>query len=69
MQTGERELHLRLDARHVHDPAARCLPGQVIQQRRFAHARLAAQHQHPAFTRPDRRDQVGQRAHLAAPAP
>ena len=69
MQAAERELHLRLDARRTHHAAALSLPGQVIQQRRLAHARLAAHHQHPALAGPDSRYQAGQRAHLAAPAP
>ena len=50
-------------------PAASSLLVQVTEQRRLAHARLAAHHQRPAFTRPDGRDQVGQHAHLAAAPP
>jgi hypothetical protein len=42
MQPGERELDLRLDARHTHKPAARSLPGQVIKQRGLAGSRPSA---------------------------
>ena len=62
MQAGEGQLHLRLDAQRAHHPAARRLPGQVVQQRGLAHARLAADHQHPALTGPDGLDEPAERA-------
>ena len=63
MQPGERQLHLRLDARGTHDLSARRIPGQVVQQRCLAHTRLAGYHQRPALTRPDSINQAVQ--HLA----
>ena len=68
LQPGERQLHLRLDAGGTHHPAVRRLPGDVVQQRRLAHARLADHHQRPALTRPDGIDQPVQHAAFAAPA-
>jgi hypothetical protein len=50
VQSGEREFHLRLDTGSAHHPAARGMLGQVVQQRRLAHARLAPHHQRLAFT-------------------
>ena len=47
VQPGERELHLRLDPGGARHPAARGVLDQVVQQRRLAHARLAAHHQRP----------------------
>ena len=49
MQAGEGQLHLRLHARRADDPAALRPPGQVVEQRGLARARLAVQHQHPAL--------------------
>src|SRR5690242_2407117 len=69
MQPGEGQLHLRLDAHRPRYPKARRLPDQVVQQRGLAHARLTADHQHPALTGPDAIDELGERAHLAGPAP
>ena len=68
MQPGERELHLRLDARRPGDAAARRVPHQVLEQRALADAGLAAQHQRPARTRAHARHQLIQRRALAAPA-
>ena len=68
MQSGERELHLRLDAGGPRHPAARRLPGQVVQQRRLADARLAVHHQRPALARAKRPDQPVQHAALGAAA-
>ncbi len=45
LQPGERQLHLRLDARDPLNPAAGRPPGQVVQQRRLACPRLAGHHQ------------------------
>ncbi len=69
MQPGERQLHLRLDARGPHHLAARRIPGQVVQQRRLAHTRLAGYHQRPALTRPDSINQAVQHLAFEAPAP
>jgi hypothetical protein len=68
VQSGERELHLRLDARRPRDAAPRGAPGGVLQQRRLADPRLAAQDQHPALTGPDALHQTVQRLALAPPA-
>ena len=57
VQHRERQLHLRLDTHRARHPAARRLPGQVLQQRGLAHPRLAVHHQTPAFTRTHRRHQ------------
>jgi hypothetical protein len=48
MQTRERQLHLRLDAGDLDDPETRSLTGGETQQRRLAHARLAADGEHAA---------------------
>ncbi len=53
MQPGERELHLRLNARDPGDATLRGPLGDVLQQRRLADPRLAAQHLHRALPRPD----------------
>ena len=53
MQPGERELHLRLNARDPDDATPRRPLGDVLQQRRLADPRLAAHHQHRALPRPD----------------
>jgi hypothetical protein len=67
MQPSERELHLRLDARRAGDSAARSATQDVSEQRALPDARLAAQHQRPARTRPHARDQFVERRALAAP--
>jgi hypothetical protein len=68
MQPGERELHLRLDTRGTHHTASRRLLDQVVQQRRLAHARLAAYHQCPALTPANSFDEPVEHVALAAPA-
>ena len=57
MQPGERQLHLRLHAHRARHPAPVRPVDQVVQQRGLAHARVAAHHQRPALTGPDRLDQ------------
>ena len=52
MQPGERELHLRLDARRSRDRGTQTRARQVVQQRGLADPGLAAQDQHPALTGP-----------------
>src|SRR6202011_5301276 len=68
MQPGEGELHLRLDARGAHHAAARRVLGDVLQERRLAHARLAAQNERPASTCANRLDQTLERPTLGTPA-
>ena len=68
LQSGERQLHLRLDTCRAGHPAARRRVGDVVQQRRLAHPRLAAQHQRPALTDADSADQVIEHPALAASA-
>ena len=67
MQAGERQLHLRLHARRTDHPAPRRPPGQVIQQRRLPHSRLAAQHQYPALTCPHGAGDLVEHAALGVP--
>jgi AraC-like DNA-binding protein len=57
VQHRERQLHLRLDTRRAHHPAARRLPGQVLQERGLAHPWLAAHNQSATFTRTHSRHQ------------
>jgi hypothetical protein len=45
VQPSVGELHLRLDPGGARQPAARGVLGQVVQQRRLAHAWLAPDHQ------------------------
>jgi hypothetical protein len=68
LQSGERQLHLRLDAGRARHPAAGRLAGGVVQQGRLADARLAGHHQRPALARPDIVQQLVQHAAFAAPA-
>src|SRR5262245_23024933 len=49
MQTGERQLHLRLNACRVGNPATRRLSGEVLQERRLANPWLAMHHQRAAL--------------------
>ncbi len=46
---GERERHLRLDSGGPRHAATRRLPGQVIEQRRLPHTRLAVHDEDPAL--------------------
>ena len=68
MQAGERKLHLRLDTRGAHDTAARRLLGDVVQQRRLPHPRLAAQHHRPALACAHSLDERVECVGLSAPA-
>jgi hypothetical protein len=54
MQAREGQLHLRLHTRRSRHPAPSRAPGHVVQQHGLAHARVAAHHQGPALTAPDR---------------
>ena len=49
VQRGEWNLHLRLDADRAHDPESRCRVDQMLEQRRLADARVAANHEHSCF--------------------
>src|SRR5215211_205755 len=53
MQAGERQLHLGLDPGDPRDAETGCLPRAVMQQRRLADARLAADDQDRALAGPD----------------
>ena len=68
LQPGERELHLRLDARRPCDATAGRVVHQIGEQSALADAGLAAQQQRPARTRPHARHQLVQRRALATPA-
>ena len=68
MQPREGQLHLRLDPGRPRHPASVRPSGQVVQQRGLADARVAAHHQHPALTGPDRADQPVQHVALAVTA-
>jgi hypothetical protein len=67
MQSGKGQLQLRLNAGGPRYPASARPFGQIIQQHRLAHARIAAHHQHPALTRPDRVNQPVEHAAFAVP--
>jgi hypothetical protein len=45
MQCRERQLHLCLDTDDLRDTESRCLAGDVLQEGRLTHARLATDHQ------------------------
>jgi hypothetical protein len=68
MHGREREFHLRLDTRGAYHPASRRVPGQVVQQRRLAHPRLATHHQRPAFAGAHGLDQPVEHGAFAAPS-
>jgi hypothetical protein len=68
LQTGVCELHLRLHTGRAGQATARGLPGQIIQQRRLAHARLTVHHKSPAFTGADGREESVQHIAFGAPA-
>jgi hypothetical protein len=59
MQPRESQLHLRLDTDGTLHPAARRVPGHILEQGRLAHACLAVYHQCAALTSMlDRFDQL-----------
>ncbi len=68
MQPGERELHLRFGARDADDATATRLPGEVVEQDRFAHARVAADHQRAAAPGPHLGQELVERGAFPAPA-
>jgi hypothetical protein len=68
VQSRERQLHLRLHARRPRNAAPRRLPGDVVEQRRLAHAGFAAQDEHTTLARPHSRHQAIEQLALAAPA-
>ena len=68
MQPGEGELHLRLDAGGTHHATTRRVVDRVVQERRLAHPRLAAQHQCPALARAHGVDEAVEHVAFAAPA-
>ena len=49
LKGGERELHLRLDADRPQDAKVGGRADRVVQERRLAHARLAAEHESAAL--------------------
>ena len=65
MQPRERQLHLGLDAGDPRDAKAGRLPGAVVQERRLADARLAADDQHRALAAADVLQQPVERLTLA----
>jgi hypothetical protein len=67
MQTGERKLHLGLDARGSRDAASRRALHQVVQQHGLADTRLATHHEHATPTGPHTRHQGVQRLALVVP--
>src|SRR4051794_29948791 len=67
MRAGERQLHLRLHARDLHDAEAGRLAGDVAQQRALADARLAADDEDLALAPADRRQQATEHIALAGP--
>ena len=68
VEPGERHLHFRLDACHPRDAAADRALRQVIQQRRLARSRLAAQNQDAALAGPHVRGQPVEHLTLATTA-
>ena len=67
MQPGERKLHFVLHAHHPKHPATAGPLGQVLQQRRLAHARLAMEYQGTALPGPDSLNQAIQPSALSSP--
>ena len=67
MQAGEGQLDIRLDPHRPDDGGIRRRSDQVFQQRRLSDPGLAPQHQRPALTAPDRRDQLIQQRALLRP--
>ena len=69
MQPGERELHLGLDARGPRHPTPRRRARATYSSSAVLPTPgLAADHQRPALTRPDRLEQPVERLALTAPA-
>jgi hypothetical protein len=69
VQPGESQLHLRLHTGGTLHTAARRSIDQVVQQRRLAHARIAAHHQHPTLAGASSFDEPVEHVALAAPTP
>ncbi|GAA3105920.1 hypothetical protein GCM10020001_024550 [Nonomuraea salmonea] len=74
LQPRERQLRLELDPRAAGQPQVAGRRGGVVEQRRLADARLAAQHQRRTAPRPRPRQQFGDRVHFGlssvqSPAP
>ena len=67
LQTCERELYLRFDARRPRDLAPGRTVTQIVQQGGLADARLSAQHQDPALACPHALYQPTQRFAFAVP--
>ena len=67
MDPGERQLHLRLHAGDLRDTEARGSTNGVLQQRRLADARFAADDQDGAPTAADVREQPVDHGPLAGP--
>ncbi|GAA3049529.1 hypothetical protein GCM10010464_12220 [Pseudonocardia yunnanensis] len=67
MKPGEGQLHLRLNPRGVGHSAVRCLPDQVLQERRFAYTRFTPQYECPALADPNSLDELIERLTFAAP--
>jgi len=68
VQPGERQLHLRLHARHARDPAPAGPGGQVLEQCGLAYARITVDNQDPALTGLDGIDEPVERSTFDAPA-
>jgi hypothetical protein len=68
MDPGVRQLHLGLHSRDLLDTEARGLTSGVLQQRRFADARFAADDQNGALTAANVCDQPVEQFALAGPA-
>ncbi len=67
VQPGKGQLHFCFHARRARHPAPPGAPGQVVQQHGLAYARLAAQHQRPAFTGADGGDETVEFVAFGAP--
>ena len=52
VEPGERQVHLELGARGLHDPTSRCMAGAVVQQGGLADPDVALQNQDLAVTGP-----------------
>ena len=69
VQTGERQLHLRLDARGVRHPASGRASADIVQQSRFSDPRLAVHQHSPPATGTHVGDQTVQDRTLSTPTP